>query len=361
MDWIILTAIVIKVLFVVLVLLNFAAILTWVERKQSAVTQDRVGANRVEVLGIRALGLFHIITDALKMFVKEDYVPGKVNKMLHFLAPFFPMVAALSVFAVIPFGDDIVIGGRKISLAVANLDSGLIYLFAFSSIAVFGPILAGWSSHEKYALLGAMRGAAQSISYEIAIGVSVIGVVLVYNSLDLSVIVQKQGELLFGFIPKWGIVTQPLAFLLFLPAMIAENKRTPFDLPEGESELVAGYFTEYSAMRWGAFFLAEFVEIAVVAGVIVTLFFGGWQLPYLYADGFHLFGWVLHIPHGIVVLIEVITFFIKWIIFIWFLQQVRWTFPRFRYDQLMRLGWKNLLPIGLFNIFITALIILIIN
>ena len=361
MDWIILIAIIIKILFVITVLMTFAAILTWVERKQSAVTQDRVGANRVEVLGIRALGMFHIITDALKMFIKEDYVPGKVNKMMHFLAPFFPLVAALSAFAVIPFGDDITIGGRQISLAVANLNSGLIYLFAFSSIAVFGPVLAGWSSHEKYALIGAMRGAAQSISYEIAIGASVIGVVLVYNSLDLSVIVQKQGELLLGFIPKWGIVTQPLAFLLFLPAMIAENKRTPFDLPEGESELVAGYFTEYSAMRWGAFFLAEFVEIAVVAAVLVTLFFGGWQFPYLYSNGFHLFGYILQIPHALVVLFEVITFFVKWIIVIWFLQQVRWTFPRFRYDQLMRLGWKNLLPLGLLNIVITAFVILIIN
>ena len=180
MDWIIFTAIIVKVLFVIIVLLTFAAILTWVERKQSAVTQDRVGANRVEVFGFRALGMFHIITDAMKMFIKEDYVPGSVNKMIHFLAPFFPMVAALSAFAVIPFGDDIVIGGRKISLAVASLDSGIIYLFAFSSIAVFGPILAGWSSHEKYALIGAMRGAAQSISYEIAIGVSVVGVILVY-------------------------------------------------------------------------------------------------------------------------------------------------------------------------------------
>ena len=361
MDWIIFIAIIVKVLFVIVVLLTFAAVLTWVERKQSAVTQDRVGANRVEVFGFRALGMFHIITDAMKMFIKEDYVPGHVNKMLHFLAPFFPMVAALSVFAVIPFGDDIVIAGRTIPLAVANLDSGLIYLFAFSSIAVFGPVLAGWSSHEKYAMIGAMRAVAQSVSYEIAIGVSVVGIVLVYNSLDLSVIVQKQGELLFGFIPKWGIITQPLAFLLFLPAMIAENKRTPFDLPEGESELVAGYFTEYSGMRWGAFFLAEFVEIAVVAGVIVTLFLGGWQFPYLYADGFHLFGYMLNIPHAVVVLIEVVTFFAKWIIFIWFLQQIRWTFPRFRYDQLMRLGWKNLLPLGLLNIVVTAFVILIIN
>ncbi len=353
-------AIIVKILIVVGVLLTFAAILTWVERKQSAVTQDRVGANRVQVLGIRALGLFHIITDALKMFIKEDYVPEKVNKLLHFLAPLFPFFSALVVFAVIPFGSPISIGGKKISLAIANLDSGLIYLFAFSSIAVLGPIIAGWSSHEKYALLGGMRAAAQMISYEIALGISVIGLVMVYNTLNISVIVQKQGELLFGFLPKWGIFVQPLAFFLFLPAIVAENKRIPFDLPEGESEIVAGYFTEYSAMRWGMFFLAEFVEVAVVAAVLTTLFFGGWQFPYLFNDGFHFFG-IWHLPYWIVVTIRIITFFVKWIFGIWFLQQVRWTFPRFRYDQLMKLGWKNILPIGLLNIALTALVIIIIN
>ena len=360
MDWITWIAIIIKVVFVLAVLMTFAAILTWVERKQSAVTQDRVGANRVQVLGMRALGLFHIMTDSLKMFVKEDYVPANVNKFLHFIAPLFPLFSALVVFAVIPFGSPITVGGEKVPLVVAQLDSGLVYLFALSSLAVLGSVLAGWASHEKYAMLGGMRSAAQMISYEIALGVSVIGIVMVYNTLDISQIVVKQGELLWGFLPKWGIFVQPLAFFLFLPAIIAENKRVPFDLPEGESELVAGYFTEYSGMRWGMFFLAEFIEVAVVAAVLTTLFFGGWQFPYLFNDGFHFFG-VWHISYWLIVLIRVLTFFVKWILVIWFLQQVRWTFPRFRYDQLMNLGWKIILPWGLINIVLTALVIIIIG
>lgn len=352
----------IKAGVVIFALLNLAGLLTWAERKQSAIMQDRVGPNRANIGGITALGLLHPLADGIKMIFKEDFIPQGANRVLHTLAPAAALFPALVVFAVIPFGDVLIIGGKEISLQVANLNVGIVYIFAIASLSVYGTMLAGWASNNSYSLLGGLRASSQMISYEVSMGLSVLGLLMIYESAQLNVIVRQQGELLFGFLPKWGIVLQPLAFFLFVAAALAENKRVPFDLPEGESEII-GYFVEYSSMKFGMFFLAEFVEIVVISGLVTTLFFGGWQFPYLQADGFH---WpfalgVLHLPHGLVVLMQVGSFVLKVLLGCWILLIIRWTLPRFRYDQVMRLGWKMMLPLSLVNLLVTAVVILLVT
>jgi NADH-quinone oxidoreductase subunit H len=354
--------ILVKVLLVLFALLNLASILTWAERKQSAVMQDRVGPNRANVGRITVLGLLHPIADGIKMITKEDFIPEGAHRTLHTLAPAAALFPALVVFAVIPFGDVVYLFGREIPLQVANLNVGIVYIFAVSSLAVYGTMLAGWASNNNYALLGGLRASSQMISYEMSMGLSILGILMIYQSARLDVIVRQQGELLWGFLPMWGIVVQPLAFCLFLTAALAENKRVPFDLPEGESEII-GYFVEYSSMKFGMFFLAEFVEIVIVAGLTTTLFFGGWQVPYLQADGFHwpfaLGVWAL--PHWLVVLMQVGAFSLKVLVGCWILLVVRWSLPRFRYDQVMRLGWKVLLPLALVNLLVTAIVVLLVT
>jgi NADH-quinone oxidoreductase subunit H len=342
-------------------LLAFAALLTWVERKQSAIMQDRIGANRADIFGVKAMGLFHPIADALKMLIKEDFVPPAGNAFLHTLGPVLVLIPALVTFAVIPFGDVLHVSGRDVNLQIANLDVGVLYIFAVAGIAVYGVAFGAWASNNRYALLGGVRAAAQMFSYEIVLGLSIIGVVMIFQSVRLDEIASRQGELLFGFLPKWGVLVQPLGFLLFITAAIAETKRPPFDLPEGESEII-GYHVEYSGMKFGVFFLAEFVEIVTLSALLTTLFFGGWQVPWLYAEGFRLPGGsALALPHGLVVALQVGAFFGKMTFFIWLQMLIRWTLPRFRYDQVMRLGWKMLLPIALLNIFGTALIVLLLQ
>jgi NADH-quinone oxidoreductase subunit H len=351
-------AVIIKSLFILTGGLILATLLTWAERKESALMQDRIGANRAAILGIRAIGLIHIIADAVKMIMKEDFIPPAGNKFIHSLAPVITFFSALAIMAVIPFGNVLRIGQYQFPLTVADIDVGILFVFAFGSLAVYGTILGGWASNNKLSLLGGMRGAAQMISYEIALGISIIGVAMVYGTLSLTGIVEGQGALLWGFLPKWGIVTQPLGFLLFFTAAYAESKREPFNLPEGESEIV-GFWTEYSSMKFGLFFFAEFVEVVIVAMVTTTLFFGGWQLWWLYDAGFVFpWGWVWNLPHLVVVILQVGAFFAKVAFFCWLQLLIRWTFPRFRYDQLMKLGWKILLPLGLINIAITAFLIL---
>ena len=352
----------IKAGVVLFALLNLAGLLTWAERKQSAIMQDRIGPNRANLGNMTALGLFHVLADGIKMIAKEDFIPEGANRALHTLAPAAALFPALVVFAVIPFGDVLVIGGKEIPLQVANLNVGIVYIFAITSLAVYGTMLAGWASNNNYSLLGGLRASSQMISYEVSMGLSILGILMIYQSAQLDVIVRAQGELLWGFIPKWGFLLQPVAFFLFLAAAIAENKRTPFDLPEGESEII-GYFVEYSSMKFGMFYLAEFVEIIIVSGLVTTLFFGGWQFPYLQADGFH---WpfesgVWHLPHLLVVLIQIGTFILKVLLGCWILLVVRWTLPRFRYDQVMRLGWKMMLPLALANLLITAVIVLLVT
>jgi NADH-quinone oxidoreductase subunit H len=335
--------------------LNLAGLHTWIERKQSAIIQDRIGANRASIFGVRLMGLFHPLADAVKMFTKEDIIPAGADRVLHTLAPFFSVFFALVAFAGIPFGDRLVWGDRIIELQVAKIDVALLYVFAMLSLGVYGVILAGFASRNNYAMLGGLRATAQMISYEIALGIAIIGVIMVYGTLDLQEIVRGQGRYLGGWIPLWGIVVQPVAFFVFVTAALAETKRIPFDMPEGESEVI-GYFVEYSGMKFGMFYLADFLETIMVACLVTTLFWGGWQVPYLMPDGFHFpWGATLLVPSWIYVLLGVGSFSIKVLIFCWLFMQIRWTLPRFRYDQLMTLGWKGLFPISVANVLVTAL------
>jgi len=351
----------IKALFFLTCVLTLTSLLTWMERKQSAVMQDRLGANRAPILGVRAFGLCHIVSDALKMFFKEDYVPPGGDRLLHTAAPFAALFFALMSFAAIPFGDTVRIAGHTIELQVLPLNVGLLFVFAMMSLGIYGTFLAGFSSNNKFAFLGGLRASSQMISYEITMGATLIGLLMIFGTLDLGELNRAQGGLLWGWLPKWGIIFQPIGFLLFVTAGMAETKRIPFDLPEGESEII-GYFVEYSSMKFGAFFMTDFVETILIAALIATLFFGGWQVPYLQPDGFQLpWGANFALPHLLVVLLQVAAFACKVVFFCWFLLLIRWTLPRFRYDQLMRLGWKFLLPVSVLNIFVTALILLILR
>jgi NADH-quinone oxidoreductase subunit H len=335
--------------------LNLAGLHTWLERKQSAIIQDRIGANRASILGFRAMGLFHPLADAVKMFTKEDIIPAGADRVLHTLAPFFSVFFALVAFAAIPFGDRLILGDRVIELQAAKINVALLYIFAMLSLGVYGVILAGFASRNNYALLGGMRATAQMISYEIALGIAIIGLVMVYGTMDLQEIVRGQGRYLGGWIPLWGIVVQPVAFFVFATAALAETKRIPFDMPEGESEVI-GYFVEYSGMKFGMFFLSDFLETIMVACLATTLFFGGWQIPYLMPDGFHFpWGATLPVSQWIYVLLGVASFSTKVVLFCVLFMQIRWTLPRFRYDQLMRLGWLGLFPIAVVNLLVTAL------
>jgi NADH-quinone oxidoreductase subunit H len=341
--------------------LNLAALHTWLERKQSAVIQDRIGANRASILGWRLMGLFHPLADAIKMFTKEDIVPAGADRVLHTLAPFFSVFFALVAFAAIPFGDRLILGNRVVELQVAKIDVALLYIFAMLSLGVYGVILAGFASRNNYALLGGLRATAQMISYEIALGIAIVGIVMIYGTMDLQELVRHQGKHLGGWIPLWGIVVQPVAFFVFLTAALAETKRVPFDLPEGESEII-GYFVEYSGMKFGMFFLADFLETILVACLAATLFFGGWQVPYLAPDGFHFpWGATLGISQWTYVLMGVASFSIKVVIFCVLFMQLRWTLPRFRYDQLMRLGWLGLFPISVVNVLVTASVLALVG
>ena len=340
------------------VILNFAGFHTWVERKQSALIQDRIGANRASIFGFRLLGIFHGLADVLKMFTKEDIVPKGADKTLHTLAPLFSVFFALVAFAAIPFGDRLILGGGTvIELQVAKIDAALLYIFAMLSLGVYGVILAGFASRNNYAIMGGLRAMAQMISYEIALGIAVVGVIMVYGTMDLAELVQGQAQMIGGWIPFWGIVAQPVAFIIFLTAALAETKRAPFDLPEAESEII-GYFVEYSGMKFGMFFLTDFLETIMVACLATTLFFGGWQVPFLMSDGF-LFPWggEILVSNLVYVLLGVMSFSIKVVIFCWVFMQLRWTLPRFRYDQLMRLGWKGLFPIAVVNVVVTAVVL----
>jgi len=343
-----------RVLFVMLFVLNLGGLLTWVERKQSAIMQDRIGANRASILGLRLWGLFHPLADAIKMLTKEEFCPARADRVLFGLAPFVSVFCALVAFASIPFGDTLSVAGREVPLQALTFNVGLLYVFAMLSLGVYGVMMAGWSSANNYALLGGQRAAALMITAEVAIGASIVGVVMVYGSLNMMDIVRAQGALLGGWLPMWGILTQPLAFVLFLTAGIAATKRIPFDMPEGESEII-GYFVEYSGMKFGLFVMADLLETVVIAGMTVSLFLGGWQVPYLVRDGFAFpWGAAFELPRVLVTLLQVLAFMVKVAAMIWFLMLIRWTLPRFRYDQAMRLGWLGLFPLSIANIVLTG-------
>jgi NADH-quinone oxidoreductase subunit H len=351
------------VAFTMFVVLNLGGILTWVERKQSAIMQDRIGANRASIFGIRAMGLLHPLADAVKMLTKEDFMPTHADRLLFTLAPFVSVFFALAAFASIPFGDTLTVAGRTIELQAVTLNVGILYVLAMLSLGVYGLMMAGWASANNYALLGGQRAAALMISAEIAIGASLMGVVMVYGSLNMQDITRAQGQPLlpqwFGsWIPAWGILTQPLAFVIFLTAGIAATKRIPFDMPEGESEII-GYFVEYSGMKFGMFAMADFLETVVIAGMSTALFLGGWQIPYLQSGGFAFpWGQSVALPALVVTVLQVGAFLTKVVVMIWFLMLVRWTLPRFRYDQAMRLGWLGLFPLCILNLVVTAMVLL---
>ncbi|RMD84439.1 MAG: NADH-quinone oxidoreductase subunit H [Candidatus Dadabacteria bacterium] len=351
-----------KCLIVILAVLQLSAFLLWIERKGSALIQDRIGANRAAIFGILPVNLGFVntlVADPLKMFTKEDFVPAGADRLVHSLAPFLALFPAIVTFAAIPFGDTIEVGGRLIELRAVSLDVGLLYIVAMVAMGVYGVVLAGWASNNRWALLGAIRGSAQMISYEVALGLALISMVLTYGTLDLQEMVRAQGRMLFGFVPAWGVLYQPLACLIVFTAGMAESKRVPFDLPEAESELISGYFTEYSGGKQAAFMLADFAEVVVVAGFVTTLFFGGWQVPFLTGEGFVLpGGMAIAVSGWLVTLLQVVAFSLKVLFFCWLQILVRWTVPRFRYDQLMNLGWKGMIPVALVNLVVTAAVVL---
>jgi NADH-quinone oxidoreductase subunit H len=316
-----LTIIIVKIALVFLVVLTLAAYLVLVERKLLGWIQDRKGPNRVG-----PWGLLQPLADVIKLVTKEDFRPMGGDKWLFYLAPAMAAVPALLMFAVIPFGAPLTLENRLVPLQVADLNVGLLLFIGFSSIAVYGVAIGGWASNSKYALLGSMRGLAQLISYELSMGLALVPVVMLARSFQLSEIVDAQ-------IDCWFVVYQPLAFVIFLISIAAECKRIPFDLPEAESELVAGYHTEYSGLRFGLFFMGEYINIIVLGGLAATFFLGGWHGPWL--------------P-------PMVWFFLKVLAFAFFLIWMRGTLPRLRYDQLMHFGWKVLVPLALLNILATG-------
>jgi NADH-quinone oxidoreductase subunit H len=391
-----------KWVFLILALvMPLASILTWMERRQSAMMQDRLGPNRANIGPIKLKGILHFVADAVKMIFKEDFIPANVHRGLFALAPILAIAPVFIAFSIIPFGPTIYphsltetfdptllatypqlantdpvafkaaqeLFSDSIRMQVFAIDFGLIFYFAVLTLANYGGTIAGWASYNKWALLGGLRSSSQMMSYEVAMGISLMGAFLVVGTLEPGAIAAfGASESMSGSNPlNWLWLWQPVGLVLFFTAAIAETKRAPFDIPEGEPEII-GYFVEYSGLRWGLFFLAEFVEIVFISAVIATVFFGGWQVPFLDADGFRIGGYVdqithvstggsvLHLPHAIVVLLQFAAFGIKVLLLCWFQLLIRWTLPRFRADQLMNLGWKLLLPLALANVMVTALI-----
>jgi NADH-quinone oxidoreductase subunit H len=332
-DWAIL---VLRVALPAMILPAFVTPLVWVERRMAAFIQDRPGPNRVG-----PFGLLQSPADILKLFTKEEVIPGSVDRLLFRLAPALAVFSALATFAVIPYGGTLRIGGREVPLLGADVSIGVLYVFAITSLSVYAIVLAGWSSNDKFSLMGGIRSSAQIISYELAMTTAAAGVILAASSFRLTdVIAMQEGTFRWlPFVPRWNVFVQPIGFLVFFVSTFAETNRLPFDLPEAEAELVAGYHTEYSAMNFGSFQLAEYINVITVCALTTTLYFGGWSLP-----GFH--------PTGnLGVLLSILIFLAKTFFFVGVFIWVRWTLPRFRYDQLMRLGWKALLPLALVNLF----------
>lgn len=356
-------------LLVFLFVMPVASLLTWAERRQSAMMQDRLGPNRANIGPIKLWGILHFVADALKMIKKEDFIPANAHKWLFSLAPILSLAPVLIAFAIIPFGptvypeqflqaldvSQITAQSPKITLQMFQVDFGLLFYFAIMSIANFGATIAGWASYNKWALLGGLRASSQMMSYEVSMGLSLMGVFLIMGTLEPGAMVDWQGQ------HHWGFLVQPVAMVLFFTAAIAETKRGPFDLPEGEPEII-GYFVEYSGIRWGMFFLAEFIEIVFVSMIMTTVFFGGYHIPFLDYDGvFRMSGWEspFALAHGAVVVLQLLSFGLKVVFFCALQLAIRWTLPRFRADQLMDLGWKKLLPFALANLMVTALVVLL--
>ena len=325
-------------LFVFVMLLNSAAIMVYVERKVAALMQQRLGPYLVG-----PKGLLQPLADIVKLLFKEELRPQAADKGLFALAPIIAATAAFAAFAVVPFGAETTLFGlldTPLRLQVADVNVAILVIFAISSMSVYGIVLAGWSSNSKYSLLGGLRSSAQMISYELSYGMALAAVLLLANSLSLTDIVNRQSGTWFGFIPRWFVFLQPIGFLIFMTAGIAETNRAPFDFPEAEQELVAGYHTEYSSMSFAMFFLAEYINMVTVSAVATDLFLGGWHGPFIPES----FGWIWFL-----IKVGAILFFYVW---------MRWTLPRYRYDQLMEFGWKWLLPASVLNLIATAALVI---
>lgn len=313
-------------------------VMVWVERRGSALIQDRLGPNRVG-----PMGLLQPIVDAVKLITKEDLIPQNVNRLLFILAPLMALAVALGPAAAVPFGNDsgLVVFGQPVNgfIVAPNLNIGILYIFAIASLGVYASVLGGWSSNNKYSLYGGIRASAQTISYELAMTISVVGVLMAAGSLHLHQVVDSQTGTWLGFLPRWNVCTQFIGALTFMVAAFAETNRVPFDLPEAEAELVSGHMTEYSSMKYAAFFMGEYVHMTVAATLMTVLFFGGWTIPWI---DLPFTGWL----GGIV---SILIFVAKVAFFLWFFVWVRWTLPRFRFDQLMALGWKVMMPLAVLN------------
>lgn len=412
-----------------LIPLNFIPLMIWLERKGSAIIQDRIGPIRANIFGIRIFGMLHNIADVIKLLFKEDVIPNHVHRFYYHLAPFWSMTISLIPLMLVPIAHPIQVGDFIFRFQVADYSSGILLLFAITGLGVYGIIFAGWASNNKYSLLGGLRSSAQMISYELGMGLSIVAVLMTYQDVSLSAIVEKQTGFLnlFGVtlpLPNWGMFLQPIAFITFVVAAFAETNRSPFDLAEGESEIVAGYHTEYSSMKFALFFMAEYANMVVASIVITTLFLGGYHVPFfstevlrqnpqytlaallilLFLKGliagiiifkraktyghkflealgkkeyfilsFLMFGlafislvfipFILQMEFSyfasqmIVMIFHIIMLLAKSLIFLWLFVHVRWTLPRFRYDQLMSMGWKLMLPLSLLNVVITGIVI----
>lgn len=325
------------ILIIFVISLVVALYSTYAERKIAAFFQDRVGPNRAGPFGI-----FQPFADGAKMFLKEEIIPANASGFLFIVGPSLAIMTALIGSAVIPWGEKLTIGSRVIDLQITDINVGILYILGVVSLGVYGVMIGGWASNNKYSLLGAIRAASQNISYEIAMGLSIIALLMVTGTLSLKEIAAQQ----HGW--RWNIVYQPLGFLIFIVCAFAETNRTPFDLPECETELVGGYHTEYSSMKLGFYLFSEYINMFISSAVMSTLYFGGYNFPFIHGLG---------LAHNWVTILGVIALFIKIFAFIFFFMWVRWTIPRFRYDQLMDLGWKILIPLAIANIVITGLFI----
>ncbi|MBD0377383.1 MAG: NADH-quinone oxidoreductase subunit NuoH [Flavisolibacter sp.] len=341
-DWWVLFEKLILIAAIVTTALVVAMYSTYAERKIAAFLQDRRGPNRAGPFGI-----LQPLADGLKLFMKEEIIPLTSSKTLFILGPMLAMITAMTTSAVIPWGSTIDVAGRQVPLQIADINIGILYIFGVVSLGVYGIMIGGWASNNKFSLLAAIRGASQMISYELAMGLSLIAVLMITGSLRMSAIVGHQLE------HGWNVIYQPLGFLIFFICALAECNRTPFDLPEAENELNFGYHQEYSSMKLGFYLFAEYINMFISSAVMATLFFGGYDIPFVNEAAWGNHWWVGLI--GFAVLMA------KSFLFIFLFMWIRWTIPRFRYDQLMSLGWKNLIPLALANMLITAIVILALN
>ncbi|HIP29213.1 MAG TPA: NADH-quinone oxidoreductase subunit H [Sulfurospirillum arcachonense] len=426
MSAVLISVVIFNIVLALIVSLVFVPILVWMERRVAGFIQDRLGPNRCHIGGVRLGGIVQSFADMLKLVFKEDYRPNSVKEKLLFrLSPVIVFVTAYLSFMVIPFADDLTINGETYMMQALPIEFGLLWVLAFAGLGVYGLMLGGWASNNKFSLLGGIRSAAQVISYEAVMGLSLISMLITYGSIHFGDMVRFQGELIWGLIPAWGIVIQPVAALLFIITAFAETNRAPFDIAEGESEIVGGFHTEYSAMGFGLFFVGEYIAMGAASALIITIFLGGYQIPWLntitlkenieivmlailvllpamsyffarwikknnvWPDpddvrnretkwliigliginiavvltliGLLSFGISSNITNISVALIQVITFVFKLIMVNFFFILVRWTLVRFRYDQLQNLAWKVLLPIAIANVFITGIFVVVLG